>query len=67
MGQSGIVTSKVYWTADGSGVTVMHTFKNLEAAQKYEKMMQPPEGHAVVEKKGGKFPITVWLAEEVQM
>ena len=45
--QSGIVASKVYRTADGSGVIVMHTFNNLEAAQKYEKMMQSPEGHAM--------------------
>ena len=65
--QSGIVASKVYRTADGSGVIVMHTFNNLEAAQKYEKMMQSPEGHAMVEKVGAKLPITIWLAEEVEL
>ena len=65
--QSGIVASKVYRTADGSGVIVMHTFNNLEAAQKYEKMMQSPEGHAMVEKMGGKLPMTIWLAEEVAL
>ena len=65
--QSGIVASKVYRTADGSGVIVMHTFNNLESAQKYEKMMQSSEGHAMVEKLGGKLPMTVWLAEEVEL
>jgi signal recognition particle GTPase len=65
--QSGIVASKVYRTADGSGVIVMHTFNNLEAAQKYEKMMQSPEGHAMVEKMGAKLPMTIWLAEEVEL
>jgi len=65
--QSGIVASKVYRTADGSGVIVMHTFNNVAEAQKYEKMMQSPEGHAMVEKMGGKLPITIWLAEEVEL
>jgi signal recognition particle GTPase len=65
--QSGIIASKVYRTADGSGVIVMHTFNNLEAAQKYEKMMQSPEGHAMVEKMGGKLPMTILLAEEVEL
>jgi signal recognition particle GTPase len=65
--QSGIVASKVYRTADGSGVIVMHSFNNLEAAQKYEKMMQSPEGHAMVEKMGAKLPMTIWLAEEVEL
>jgi signal recognition particle GTPase len=65
--QSGIVASKVYRTADGSSVIVMHTFNNLEAAQKYEKMMQSPEGHAMVEKAGAKLPITIWLVEEVEL
>lgn len=65
--QMGIVASKVYRTADGSGVIVMHTFGTLEAAQKYEKMMQTPEFPAMVEKMGGKLPITVWLAEEVEL
>ena len=65
--QSGIIASKVYRMADGSGVIIMHTFNNLEAAQKYEKMMQSPEGHAMVEKMGAKLPITIWLAEEVEL
>ena len=65
--QSGIVASKVYRTADGSEVIVMHTFNNLESAQKYEKMMQSAEGHAMVEKVGGKLPMTIWLAEEVEL
>jgi signal recognition particle GTPase len=65
--QSGIVASKAFRTADGSGVIVMHTFNNLEAAQKYEKMMQSPEGHAMVEKNGAKLPITIWLVEEVEL
>jgi signal recognition particle GTPase len=65
--QRGIVASKVYRTVDGSGVIVTHMFNNLEAAQKYEQMTQTPEFHAMVEKMGGKPPITVWLAEEVEM
>jgi signal recognition particle GTPase len=65
--QSGIIASKVYRTADGSGVIVMHTFNNVAEAQKYEKMMQSPEGHAMVEKMGAKLPMTIWLAEEVEM
>jgi hypothetical protein len=65
--QAGIIASKVYRTADGSGVIVMHTFNNVEQAQKYEKMMQSPEGHAMVEKMGGKLPITIWLAKEVEL
>jgi signal recognition particle GTPase len=65
--QAGIIASKVYRTADGSGVIVMHTFNNVEQAQKYEKMMQSPEGHAMVEKMGGKLPITIWLAKEVEV
>ena len=65
--QSGIVGSKVYRTADGNGVIVMHTFNNLESVQKYEKMMQSPDGHAMVEQIGGKLPITIWLAEEVKL
>jgi hypothetical protein len=65
--QSGIVGSKVYRTADGSGVIVMHTFNNIKDAQAYENMMQSPEGHAMVEKMGAKLPITIWLAEEVRL
>ncbi len=65
--QAGIVSSKVYRSANGGGVVVMHTFNNLESAQKYEKMMQSTEGHAMVEKMGGKLPITIWLVEEVKL
>lgn len=65
--QAGIVASKVHRTVDGSGVIVTHMFNNLEAAQKYEKMLQTPEFHAMIEKMGGKPPITVWLAEEVEL
>lgn len=65
--QMGIVASKVYRAVDGSGVIVTHIFNNLEAAQEYEKMMQTPEFHAMVEKMGGKPPFTIWLAEEVEL
>ncbi len=65
--QYGIVESKVYQEADGSGVIVMHTFNNVGDAQAYEKVMQSPEGHAMVENMGGKLPITIWLAEEVEI
>ena len=65
--QFGIQGSKVYRTADGSGVIITHRFKDVEAAQAYEKVMQSPEGHAMVEKMGAKLPITIWIAEEVEL
>jgi len=65
--QHGIVGSKVYRTADGSGVIVIHTFNNVEDAQAYENVMQSPESHAMIEKMGVKLPITIWLAKEVEL
>lgn len=65
--QYSIVGSKVYGTADGSGVIVVHTFNNVEDARTYENVMQSPEGHAMIEKMGAKLPLTIWLAEEVEI
>ena len=64
--QNGIVgTSKVYRTADGSEVVVVHRFNDLDAAQKYANMMQSAESHAMLEQMGAKLPLTIWITEEV--
>ncbi|OGO21538.1 MAG: hypothetical protein A2Y54_10255 [Chloroflexi bacterium RBG_16_51_16] len=63
--QWGIVESSIYFMVDGSGVIVAHKFNNLEAAQKYKKMMESAESKAMLEKIGGKLPFTFSLAEEL--
>ena len=62
----GIVGESVYRTVDGSAVIVMHTFNNLEDAQKHKNMMESADGKAMIEQNGGKLPLTYWMAEEVE-
>ncbi len=57
----------MYRTVDSSGVIVAHKFNDLETAQKYANMMQSPEGLAMVKQMGAKLPLTIWLAEEVEV
>ena len=60
------VESRAYRTSDGKAAIVTHTFNDWEAAQQFAAMAQSAEFQAAVEQMGGKPPITVWLAEEVE-
>ena len=60
-----IVGTGVYRMTGDSGVIVTHTFNSLEDAQSHKAMMESAEFSAMLEKMGGKTPVTYWIAEEV--
>lgn len=60
-----IVGTGIYRMAGDSGVIITHTFNTLEDAQKHRAMMESDEFSAMLEKMGGKAPVTYWIAEEV--
>ena len=65
--EMGIVGSTIYRQVDGSGAIIAHKFKDLESAQNYEKLIHSPEAKAMIEQIGGTYPVTVWIAEEVEV
>ena len=64
--QFGMVgASQAYLTTDGNAGIVVHTCKDLESAQQYSNMLQSAKGQGMLEKNGGKTPVTLWIAEEL--
>ena len=63
--EMGMVETKFHRQVDGSGVIVVHKFKDLEAARKHKNMLEAAETQAHLEQTGVILPMTIWLAEEL--
>jgi hypothetical protein len=61
----GILDSAMYRTLDG-GVLVTHKFNDVEAAKKYKAAMESAEMRAQLEPIGVVYPMTIWIAEELE-
>ncbi|NKQ36010.1 MAG: hypothetical protein HF973_10405 [Chloroflexi bacterium] len=66
VGENGIQETKAYRTVDGSRVVVTHTFNSMEDVEKHLAMMADPEGQEMAKQNGVVFPVTMWVAEEVE-
>lgn len=63
--EMGMVETRFYRQVDGSGVIVVHKFKDLASAQKHKAMLEAAETQAHLEQTGVVLPMTIWLAEEI--